>query len=113
MDFAWLFFRAETLESALVIIRRIFTENDLVRTLREGSYAFGRSKKELLVWALGLVIVFIVDLVHEKGIHIGEWLGKRNLFLRWALYLIFIAFIIVSGIYYYGYSASTFIYSGF
>ena len=113
VDFAWLFFRAESLDSALVIIRRIFTENDLVRTLREGTYTFGRSRKELLVWVLGLVIVFIVDLVHEKGVHIGEWIGRRNVILRWALYLIFIAFIIVSGIYYYGYSASTFIYSGF
>lgn len=113
VDFAWLFFRAESLESALVIIRKIITENELIRTFREGLYTFGRSRKELLLWFLGLLIVFIVDIVHEKGVHIGEWLNKRNVFLRWALYLIFIVFIIGTGIYYYGYSASTFIYSGF
>lgn len=113
VDFAWLFFRAESLESALVIIRRIFTENELIRTVREGLWTFGRSKKELLLWVIGLLIVFAVDLLREKGVHIGEWLGRRNVFLRWALYFAFIVFIIGTGIYYYGYSAQTFIYSGF
>lgn len=113
VDFAWLFFRAESIGSALVIIRKIFTENELIRTFREGLYTFGRSRKELLFWFLGLLIVLIVDVAHEKGVHIGEWLHKRNVILRWALYMIFIVFIIGTGIYYYGYSASTFIYSGF
>ncbi len=113
VDFAWLFFRAESVESAFVIIRRIFTESEMVRTIREGLYTFGLAKKEVLVWLLGLLVVIVIDILHEKGIHVGEWLKKRNIILRWAFYLIFVCFMLGTMIYYYGYSASTFIYSGF
>ena len=113
VDFAWLFFRAESLDSALIIIRRIFTESDVIRTLRDGLYTFGLAKKEVLVWLLGLLVVIVIDILHEKGIHVGEWLEKRNIILRWAFYLIFVCFMFGTMIYYYGYSASTFIYSGF
>jgi D-alanyl-lipoteichoic acid acyltransferase DltB (MBOAT superfamily) len=113
VEFVWLFFRAESVESAFVIIRRIFTESEMVRTIREGLYTFGLAKKEVLVWLLGLLVVIVIDILHEKGIHVGEWLKKRNIILRWAFYLIFVCFMLGTMIYYYGYSASTFIYSGF
>lgn len=113
VDFAWLFFRAESLQTALVIVRRIFTENAALYSLRNGLYAFGLSKKELAVWFTGLLIVFIVDLLHEKGIRIADRIGRCNIILRWIFYIAFVLFILASGIYYYGYSAQTFIYSGF
>ena len=113
VDFAWLFFRAESLDSAFVIIRRIFAENELARTVRDGLYTFGIAKKELAIWALGLLMVIMVDILREKGIRIGAWFGKRNVIFRWAFYVAFIVFMIGTGIYYYGYSSSAFIYSGF
>ena len=113
VDFAWLFFRAESLETAIVIVRRIFTENGALYTLRNGLYTFGLSKKELAVWFAGLLIVFAVDLLHEKGIRISARIRSCNVFLRWVGYIAFVLFILASGIYYYGYSAQTFIYSGF
>lgn len=113
VDFAWLFFRAESVQSAFTIIRRIITENDAIRTVRDGLYTFGLSRKELLVWGLGLLVVLVVDCLHEKGISISEWLNKRNYILRWSFYIVFVTFMICAEIYYYGYSASTFIYAGF
>ena len=113
VDFAWLFFRAQSLDSAFVIVRRIFTENELIVTLRDGLYTFGIAKKELAIWVLGLLAVIAVDILREKGIRIGEWLGKKNVIFRWALYIAFIVFMIGTTIYYYGYSSSAFIYSGF
>ena len=113
VDFAWLFFRAQSLDSAFVIVRRIFTENELIVTLRDGLYTFGIAKKELAIWGLGLLAVIAVDILREKGIRIGEWLGKKNVIFRWALYIAFIVFMIGTTIYYYGYSSSAFIYSGF
>ena len=113
VDFAWLFFRAESLQTAFVIVRRIFTENAALYSLRNGLYTFGLSKKELAVWFSGLLLVMAVDLLHEKGIRISDRIRSCNVFLRWAGYIIFVLFILASGIYYYGYSAQTFIYSGF
>ena len=113
VDFAWLFFRAESLQTAVVIVRRIFTENAALYSLRNGLYAFGLSKKELAVWFAGLLIVFIVDFLHEKGVCIVDRISKCNIILRWIFYIAFVLFILASGIYYYGYSAQTFIYSGF
>ena len=113
VDFAWLFFRAESASQAFVMVRRIFTESNLIYSLRNGLYTFGRSRKELLFWLCGLMIVFVVDVLHEKNIRVAESLGKKAPAFRWALYFMFIAFMMVTGMYYYGYSASTFIYSGF
>jgi D-alanyl-lipoteichoic acid acyltransferase DltB (MBOAT superfamily) len=113
VDFAWLFFRAESLQSALVIVRRIFTENAALYSIKNGFYTFGLTKKELAVWFVGLLLVFIVDLIHEKGICIGDRIRELNVLVRWVMYVAFVIIIIMSGIYYYGYSAQTFIYSGF
>ena len=113
VDFAWLFFRAESVDKALVMVRRIFTEFDIMRTLEENLYAFGLARKEMMVWFLGLVVVLIVDILHEKGISVSDRLAKMAVLPRWILYTAFVLFIICAEIYYYGYSASTFIYSGF
>lgn len=113
VDFAWLFFRAETVGSALVIVKRIFTSNLFIYSLKNELYTFGRSKKELIVWFAGLLIVFAVDILHEKKVDIGGWIAKRNVAFRWTLYIAYFLFMMASAIYYYGYSASTFIYSGF
>lgn len=113
VDFAWLFFRAESASQAIVMVKRIFTESSFMYSLRNGLYTFGRSRKELFFWLSGLIIVFLVDVLHEKNISVVESLGKKSPVLRWSLYFLFIAFMMGTGIYYYGYSASTFIYSGF
>lgn len=113
VDFAWLFFRAESVQSAFIMIRRIFTECDLVRTLREGLYTFGLSKKEIMVWVFGLLVVLAIDCLHEKEVSISGWLKRQIIVFRWSFYMAFVAFMIFVEIYYYGYSASAFIYAGF
>lgn len=113
VDFAWLFFRAESLEKAFIIIRRIFTDNLPLYTLKNRLYTFGRTHEELAIWFAGLLIVCIVDVLHEKGVILSDWLGKRKAVFRWTVYFVFIVFMVMSTVYYYGYSSSTFIYSGF
>lgn len=113
VDFAWLFFRAESLNKAFVIIRKIFTEFELPRTIREELWTYGHAKKELMVWFLGLAIVMIVDFLREKGFELEKKFVAKPVFFRWCFYVLFMAFMIMSGIYYYGYSAQTFIYAGF
>jgi hypothetical protein len=113
VDFAWLFFRAESLPQAFGIVKRIICNFDLSLSLSTGCYTFGIAKKEVLVWLLGLLIVLVIDLIHEKGVHVSGWLEKRSAALRWCFYTVFLAFMTFSFIYYYGYSASNFIYAGF
>lgn len=113
VDFAWLFFRAESLNKAFLIVRKIFTELELVQTIRDELWTFGLAKKELIIWFAGLLAVFSVDFLHEKKVDIGGWIAKRNVVFRWTLYIAYFLFMMASTIYYYGYSASTFIYSGF
>ncbi len=113
VDFAWLFFRAESLDRAFTIIRRIFTESELVRTVREELWTFGLAKKELLVWFIGLALVMVIDFLREKGFELEKKFVAGPVIIRWAVYVLFMAFMIWTGIYYYGYSAQTFIYAGF
>lgn len=113
VDFAWIFFSASSTKSALVIIYRIFTEFQIVKSISE--YYFYLGTPELAFWILmiSIVILFIIDIVHEKNISISMWLAKKNIVVRWIVYLA-IALILVSGfIYNYGAGASTFLYTQF
>jgi len=58
-------------------------------------------------------VVLAIDCLHEKEVSISGWLKRQKLVLRWSFYMAFVAFMIFVEIYYYGYSASAFIYAGF
>ena len=67
-------------------------------------------------WILCLVMVIIVlymDHLKEKGIMIRESVSKKNIAVRWVLYLLLIMMILIFGKYGPGYEASNFIYGNY
>ncbi len=114
VDFAWLFFRAESLEQALIIVKRIFTQLHFIYTLREGIYILDPSRISLLISLSGLVPLFIVDLLHKKGIGIGETFEEKvKTPIRWIIYIAYAIYMILLFVRNYGYSATNFIYANF
>ncbi len=66
-------------------------------------------------FALGfaLLVLLIVDLMHENNISIFAWVKKQNIWFRWALYIGLLWATILLGIFGAGYDTSSFLYFQF
>lgn len=106
--FAWIFFRAKNLSHGIAIIRQMFSQTGL------GSLTIlGLDSANMILLIIGLIILLVVDLVHEYNISILDFVYKQRLWFRWALYLGIIWSIIMFGIYGIDYTSSQFIYFQF
>lgn len=114
VDFAWLFFRSDSMNQAITILYRIFFCFHLKEMTYYGSYLLGNTKLNLILMLIGIAVVFLVDFLHEKKIRIEEITACRvNIIIRWAAYValtLLLLFVIVRN---YGQAASTFIYTRF
>ena len=114
VDFAWLFFRADSLGHALSILDRIAFHFGLGEMTYYGSYLLGGSRLDL-VWALaGILMVFLVDLLHERKVSLAEFSARRiNVAIRWGAYIALTLLILLTLVQTYGQAASTFLYEKF
>ncbi len=62
---------------------------------------------------IAVLVLFFVDYIHEKNVHIRETLAQQHPLFRWAIYTIAILSILIFGIYGPGYDAASFIYEQF
>ncbi len=113
-DFAWIFFRADSLDSALEIIQRMVTRIDPWTLFDQSIYTWGLDQKEFKVMLFGLIILFLVDLVKKiSGRNIDDFLAEQCLWFRWSALLILLFSCVIYGVYGVGYDASQFIYFQF
>lgn len=88
-NLAWVFFRAQSLNDALYVIGHIFTggaESVLFRNV---------SILEIAGIIISIVILFIYDYFAQKT-DVIHWISKKNVVLRWGIYLIMLWVIIIS-----------------
>lgn len=106
---AWLFFRVNSIEQLLALINQMTSQlGDFTSVLT----VLGDGDRNLLI--LGLIILFIVDFIHEKGISIRNWIEKQEFWFRYTLYIGVIAACIYLGIHTAGFEGATqFIYFQF
>lgn len=113
VDFAWLFFRADSVGSALEILNKILFHPEVGRTIYENLMLAGVEITKGGVLVLELLLLFAVDLYHEKRGQVSELLDAQNKWFRWAVYVTITMFIVVGIIRDYGVGASAFIYANF
>lgn len=122
ISFSWIFFRAQSLEKASLIIYRIthrFLFGGVIRFMaKKLSLGAGNLLYNLDVvygWRkvfLGLLVVLIIDLVSQKY-DLPCILAKSGRIIRWTVEILLLMVVIVFGVYGFGYDASAFIYSAF
>lgn len=79
---AWLFFRVTSMEQLVALLRQMTSKlGDFSSILT----VLGDGDRNLLI--LGMIILLIVDLVHEKGICIRTWIGKQEWWFRYIFYV--------------------------
>ena len=108
VDFTWIFFASDSIHMALGILRRMGTE---IRTT--GLFRLGLDRTDWIVLIAALVILFLVDLLHEKGLVIAALVEKQVFPVRGLIWLCLVWGIILLGIYGAGYDTSQFIYFQF
>ncbi len=107
VNFAWIFFRANTIQDAFFVIGNLFKFGmPINKTL------LGLDLSNLVVLVFTLFITFLLEAISTKT-NLQNWLNKRNIVFRWAVYYIIIFSIIIFGIYGPGYSSQEFIYFQF
>ncbi len=99
--FGELFFRAISLNAGFFMVGKIFTNFTFKN--------FGKLKDiglpiyDLIVLLVAILIVFVISILKERNIKIREFIAKRNIAIRWSLYIGLVVFILVFGAYGAGY----------
>lgn len=112
--FAWIFFKAKSLESAILFLKHMFTKPD-PWVLFDGSlYKFGIDTKDFHVIAVALIALILVDVLRLlKKSDIGNLLYKENLWFRWVVLFTLIFMCLIYGAYGINFDSSQFIYFQF
>ena len=117
VDFAWLFFRAESFAAALGMLghgmRNIglfgfFSPDNLL-----GIQTMALSEKDFFVMLLGVAVLMLVDYGKKRGVDFKAALARQNVWFRWMVYYVVIFTVLIFGVYGPAYDASTFIYFQF
>jgi len=110
----WIFFRADSMEMALVCLKNLFTRWQGFLYVKEFIFAMGLDRVEFTVAAVGILLVLLADIVSEmKKQELSAWLYRSVLPVRFAVCLFLIGVIFVFGKYGIAYNASDFIYMQF
>ena len=97
ITFAWIFFRADTLQEAGYIIRFIFDGiSSPVTYIRNGFAAFGIGRKTYIRIGISLMVLLIFDWISLHGDPLAE-VSKLPGVIRWGIYYLFGTILIVYG----------------
>lgn len=108
VDFAWIFFAADSLRQVFGILRRMLTVFQV-----SGVYDLGLDRGNWFLLVTAICILMAVDLIHESGKSVFALISRQTLWFRWILYLGLIWCTILFGIYGVEYDSSQFIYFQF
>ena len=102
VNFAWIFFRMQSLYDACCVIGKIFAMQEITVYLPP-------EKTNVLLIIFSIVILFIKDFLDEYYADDSRAFIERNTVIRWAMYIICIITILLTGVF----DASQFIYVSF
>lgn len=105
-----MFFRAKTVTQGFQMLKNICFDFHFSSLLETN---FGIDNYDILISLFGLFVVFIVDILHEKGISIRERVAAFRLPLRWSFWYAVIVCIVIFGAYGAGYTIVDMIYAAY
>ncbi len=113
IDFAWLFFRADNMQAAMGMLKRIYSNLGNISLLYYEIFDTGISLLQIMFAGTGLLCMFLIDFLHIRGIKIRNILSGCPIVLRWGIYYSLVLGIIVVSIANMGLDSSQFIYGQF
>ncbi len=113
INFTWIFFRANTFNDAIGIIKSVFTTMNWGIFTDGSLFKLGLNWQNVVVMLISLVVLFIADVFKYKGIKVREFILKQNIAFKYIVCIGVILIILVFGIYGLEYNESSFIYFQF
>lgn len=108
-----LIFRAGTLKTALSMFLSVFRGTGFSAVTNGSLLRLGLDQYDLAVLGAGVLVLFAVGLLQEKGISLRSAIGRWPLPARWAVYLSAFFVLIIFGAYGVGYNPADLIYAKF
>ena len=114
VDFAWVFFRADSFSLAFDFIKRMLTRPDWWVITDGTIYTYGLDVLEMNILVFATLMLLVVDYIrNRKGLPVDQWLCGEYAVFR-ILFLVLIIFMIVAfGEYGPGFDSKQFIYFQF
>lgn len=113
-SFGRFFSHAATLKQALLMMRSSVVGFTGFAFITDGSLLdLGLDTANWICLSIGIIVLLVVDIAHEKGFHFRDAIASQGIVFRWIVYFAAIGVILVFGIYGSGYDAAAFIYQQF
>ena len=114
VDFAWVFFRADSFAQAFTFIKRLFTKPDWWILSGDTIFSYGLDIQEMWILAFAVLLLVIVDLVRtRKRLSISRWLIGEFAPFRVCFVLALVLMTVLFGEYGPGFESQQFIYFQF
>lgn len=114
VDFAWIFFRADSVGQIRLFFNRMFTRFNPWVLFDEGIFRYGIDRREWGILAVALLVLLAVDLLrYKKRINLGDFLIRQNLWFQYAVLFLLTVSILVYGEYGINFDSKQFIYFQF
>lgn len=95
------------------MVKQLFKHHKLWVLFDGSIFQHGLDEKDFFVVILGILMIIAVDVLHEKKESVRNIIAAQPILIRWSLYYIGFAAVIILGIYGAGFNPSDFIYGGF
>lgn len=107
-----LFFRATDVKAGFYMLTSIADIS--LQPLLDGSiFQLGMDRRDFFITCIAILIVFLVDVIHEGGYSIREGIARQYIVKRWTLYYIALFVIIIFGAYGVNYVPISMLYADF
>lgn len=107
------FIHANSTQSAIYMMKATVSSFNPWIFMDGSLYNLGLDSANFNLLLFAIAVLFFVDYIRERGVHIRETIARQNIVLRWTVYFVAIFSIIIFGMYGPGYDASSFIYQNF
>ena len=112
-SFAWIFFRADSLQIALAYIKRMIVTGGFSQLYDGTLLGMGLDLYEWGILLIGLLVLIMADILKNRGKELTERVMEKPLILRYIVALCLLAAVYVYGMYGPAYDAAQFIYFQF
>ncbi len=114
VNFAWIFFRIESVTGALYMIRNMFTRMNPWAFFDQSLYGYGLGARDFTLLFLGITGTFLIELIqYKKPAYLTKKFHEQHGCFRYGVVMFGIFSIIIFGIYGMGYDPGEFIYGQF
>lgn len=113
VDFAWIFFRADSLRQGIYFVRHMCMNFALSQVVSTSIYGLDIESVLITTMLIGIIVVLFKDILAECHIDLLELLGRQNFIFRWAIYIGICLCVVCAYIQMIGIDASQFIYGQF